>query len=143
MLSHFSRIQLCNSMDCSLPVSSIHGILQGRMLEWVAVPSSRGSSLTQGLNPCLLSLLHWQEDSLSLCCLGSLYHISHNLKIDHLVSQSAQTGNRKKTEKASSCSQCTAVYEGSSMGLGRRMREGPLPQLSPMGCSWALDLLPV
>ena len=31
-------------MDCSLPGSSVHGILQARILEWVAVPSSRGSS---------------------------------------------------------------------------------------------------
>ena len=31
-------------MDCSLPGSSVHGILQARMLEWVAVPSSRESS---------------------------------------------------------------------------------------------------
>ena len=31
-------------MDCSLPGSSVHGILQARTLEWVAMPSSRGSS---------------------------------------------------------------------------------------------------
>ena len=31
-------------MDCSLPGSSVHGILQARILEWVAIPSSRGSS---------------------------------------------------------------------------------------------------
>ena len=30
--------------DCSLPGSSVHGILQARILEWVAVPSSKGSS---------------------------------------------------------------------------------------------------
>ena len=35
---------LCNPMDCSLPDSSVHGILQARILEWVAVPFSRGSS---------------------------------------------------------------------------------------------------
>ena len=35
---------LCDPMDCSLPGSSIHGILQARTLEWVAMPSSRGSS---------------------------------------------------------------------------------------------------
>ena len=38
---------LCNSMDCSLPGSSVHRILQARILEWVAMPSStssRGSS---------------------------------------------------------------------------------------------------
>ena len=31
-------------MDCSLPGSSVHGILQARILEWVAIPFSRGSS---------------------------------------------------------------------------------------------------
>jgi len=35
---------LCDLMDCSLPGSSVHGILQTRILEWVAVPFSRGSS---------------------------------------------------------------------------------------------------
>ena len=35
---------LWNPMDCSLPGSSIHGILQTRILEWVAMPSSKGSS---------------------------------------------------------------------------------------------------
>ena len=35
---------LCNPMSCSPPGSSVHGILQARILEWVAMPSSRGSS---------------------------------------------------------------------------------------------------
>ena len=35
---------LCNPMDCSLPGSSVHGILQARILKWVALPFSRGSS---------------------------------------------------------------------------------------------------
>ena len=35
---------LCNSMDCSLLGSSVHGILQERILEWAANSSSRGSS---------------------------------------------------------------------------------------------------
>ena len=35
---------LCDPMDCSPPGSSVHGILQARKLEWVAVPSSQGSS---------------------------------------------------------------------------------------------------
>ena len=35
---------LCDLMDCSSPVSSVHGILQARILEWVAIPFSRGSS---------------------------------------------------------------------------------------------------
>ena len=35
---------LCNPMHCSPPSSSIRGILQVKILEWVAIPSSRGSS---------------------------------------------------------------------------------------------------
>ena len=35
---------LRNPVDCSLPGSSVHGILQARLLEWVAIPFSRGSS---------------------------------------------------------------------------------------------------
>ena len=35
---------LCNPMDCSPPGSFVHGILQARRLEWVAISSSRGSS---------------------------------------------------------------------------------------------------
>ena len=34
---------LCNPMDGSPPGSSVHGVLQPRILEWVAMPSSRGS----------------------------------------------------------------------------------------------------
>ena len=40
-------------MDCSPPGSSVHGISQSRILEWVAISSSRGSSPTQELNPGL------------------------------------------------------------------------------------------
>ena len=39
-----SRPTLCDPMDCSLPGSSLHGILQARILEWVAISFSRGSS---------------------------------------------------------------------------------------------------
>ena len=35
---------LCDPIDYSLPGSSVHGILQARILEWVAMFSSRGSS---------------------------------------------------------------------------------------------------
>ena len=42
MLSHVQFS--CDPLDCSPPGSSVHGILQARILEWVAMPSSRGSS---------------------------------------------------------------------------------------------------
>ena len=39
-----SCLTLCDPMDCSLPGSSVHGIFQARVLEWVAISFSRGSS---------------------------------------------------------------------------------------------------
>ena len=66
VLSCFSCVRLCNSVDCSPPGSPVHGISQARILGWVAMPSSRGISLTQGSNPHPLHLLHWQVDSLPL-----------------------------------------------------------------------------
>ena len=49
LLSHFSRVRLCDPMDCSPPGSSVHGILQARTLEWVAISSSKGSSQPRDL----------------------------------------------------------------------------------------------
>ena len=57
---------LCDPMDCSPPRSSVHGILQARILEWVATSSPRGLSRPRESNPCLLCLLHWQAGSLPL-----------------------------------------------------------------------------
>ena len=52
-------------MDRSPPGSSVHGILQARILEWVAICSSKRSS-PPGINSCFSHLLHWQADSVSL-----------------------------------------------------------------------------
>ena len=53
---------LWNPMDCSPPGFSVHGILQARTLEWVAIPFSRGSS--------------WPRDQTCISCIGRwvLYH---------------------------------------------------------------------
>ena len=53
MLSRFSCVQFCDPKVCSLPESSVHGILQARILEWVAMPASRGSS--------------WHRDQTHIC----------------------------------------------------------------------------
>ena len=56
----YSCLTLCDPMDCSPPGSSFYGILQAWILEWVAMPFSRGSSHwgTEPMSPAL------QEDSL-------------------------------------------------------------------------------
>ena len=62
-------LSLCDSMDCSLPGSSIHGIFQIKVLEWVSISSSRRSSRFRDQT---FDLLNWQVDSLPLPHLGSL-----------------------------------------------------------------------
>ena len=51
-------------MDCSPPDSSVHGILQAGILQWVAMPSSRGSSWPRNQFQISLCLLCWQVGSL-------------------------------------------------------------------------------
>ena len=50
---------LCDPMDCSLPGSSVDGILQARILEWVAKPSSSGSSRPRDRTHVSYVYLHW------------------------------------------------------------------------------------
>ena len=59
---------LCDPMNCSPPDSSVQGILQARILEWLAMPSSGGSS-PAGTKPRSPPL---QADSLPSECCGSL-----------------------------------------------------------------------
>ena len=57
---HAMSLQLCltfcDAMDCSPPVSSVNGILQAKILEWVCHALLQGIFPTQGLNPYLLHL---------------------------------------------------------------------------------------
>ena len=55
---------LCDSVDCSPPGSSIHGILQARILEWVAISFSRGSS--------------WPRDWAQVSCIAGKRFNSNN-----------------------------------------------------------------
>ena len=70
---------LCDPMDCSPPGSSVCGILQAKMLEWVAMFSSRGSF--QSRNQTLLHLLHWQAVLYHQHHLGSLNQACSNIKL--------------------------------------------------------------
>ena len=56
VLSIQSRLTLCDPRDCSPPGSSVHGIIQARILEWVAIFFSRGSS--------------WRREQTCVSCIG-------------------------------------------------------------------------
>ena len=68
----------CNPMDCIPPGSSVRGIFQARILEWVAISSSRGIFLIQGSNPCLLRLLCWRWHLYLLSYRKPSDHVDHN-----------------------------------------------------------------
>ena len=66
-----SCLTLCDPVDNSPPSSSVHEILQAKILEYAAMPSSRRCSQPRkGSNPPLLCLLHWQVGSLLLALPG-------------------------------------------------------------------------
>ena len=68
VLSLHLRPTLCDPVDCSPPGSHVHGILQARTLEWVAMSSSRGC-LTQGLKVSCIGMwvpYHWHMDHFKL-----------------------------------------------------------------------------
>ena len=93
MLRH---VQLCNAMNWSPPGFSVHGILQVRILEWVAMPSFRRSSLTQGLNPCLLYLLHRQVGPLPPVPSGRQFpHCIHSIST---IRKSDPYDNKRDTQ---------------------------------------------
>ena len=88
-----SCLILCNPVDNSLPVSSVSGILQARILEWIAVPSSRGSSRLRdwihiSYISCIARQCHLgsslfdmgQKKSGSGICLGDKGHRKESLK---------------------------------------------------------------
>ena len=82
---------LCDPPDCSLPGSSIPGIFQARVLEWVAMPSSRGSSQSKGRT----RVSH---------VAGTLYYLSH---------QACPSANPQEGQAAPSArgTECTAALQ--------------------------------
>ncbi|CAI9169107.1 unnamed protein product [Rangifer tarandus platyrhynchus] len=81
-------------MGCSPPGSSVHGVLQARMPEWVAMPSSRGPSRPRiepnpGIKPESLYLLH---------CRWILYPLSHQGSA-FVIFISCQLLEKKKNEE--------------------------------------------
>ena len=81
-----SCLTLCDPMDCSLPGSSVHGISQARILEWVAMPSSRGSSWPR--DPSRISYVS---------CIGSWFFTISAAWEAPVFSQSGASNPRLKT----------------------------------------------
>ena len=114
-------------MDCSPPGSSIHGISQARVLEWVSIFFLQGIFPTQGSNLCLLL---WQAESLPLSHLGSW-----TLWICYLLWQRLHfPGSASGKESPASAGDTGLIPE-----LGRSPAEGdskPLQSILAWTISW-------
>ena len=87
---------LCNLMECSLPGSSVHEILQARILEWVAMTSFRAFSLPRDQTSVSHIYLHWQVGSLSLTPPGRLHYLHMESKIVKPVEAKSIIPGREK-----------------------------------------------
>ena len=86
VLNCFSRVHpLCNPVDCSPQGSSDHGILQARILKWVAIPFSRGSS--------------WPRDWTQVSCLASRFFTIWATREGHSFTRCAIAKNKTKQNK--------------------------------------------
>ena len=121
-------------MDCSLPVFSVHGILQARILEWIAMPSSRGSS--------------WRRDWTQVSCTAGRFFAVWATRKPILIlkgSLKAAFGLRKNTHKVMWLEKgllfSHSVMSDSLWPHG--LRHARLPRLSPSPevCSntWSLS----
>ena len=92
-----STLTLHNPRDCSPSVSSVHGISQVRMLEWVAISSSKRSSQPRDQTGCLLC---WQANSLMLSHQRrstTYYYISSNLRHHQCIRHTIICAAKKET----------------------------------------------
>ena len=101
----------CDLMDCSPPGSSVHRILQARVLEWVAVPFSRGDLPNPGIKPG-----------------------SPALQADSLLSEPPEKPIRKRQEQFSRGDNRQEIFLGRATARNRRaqIRKDDLQQQQPV-----------
>ena len=87
---------LCNLTECSLPGSSVHGLLQARILEWVALTSFKASSLPRDQTPVSHIYLHWQVASLLLAPHGKFHYSYVESKIVKPIGAKGRMPGREK-----------------------------------------------
>ena len=99
---------LCNPMDCSLPVSSVYGIFQARILEWVAISFSRGSSQPRDQT--------WVSHIAGRCFTVWATREAH-LKVGGLKNRKEARWREYKRRRLQSCSLTTVVEHKVSENL--------------------------
>ena len=91
-----SCLTLCNLMDCSSPDSSVHGILQARILKWVAIPFSRGSS--------------WPRDQTHVSCTTGRFFIIWATREAHVFSKPLASSTSPQHKSTNECVAAGSIY---------------------------------
>ena len=114
-------VSLCDPMDCSPPGFSVHGILQARTLEWVAIPFSRGSSQPRDRN--------W----VSLHCRQTLYCLSYQGSLHPLYAESKRNDRNELTKQKQTHRPWEGVYGCWWVGVGEGI-QGVWMDMSTLLC---------
>ena len=101
---------VCDPMDCGPPGSSVHRAFQARILEWVVISSSRGSSRPRDGTQASCHL-HWQGDSLPLSHMIAASKVSMNIH--------TYTGTHAPWSKSKSYLRSASIIEPYRQGWGR------------------------
>ena len=120
-------------------------VLRVRILEWVAMPSSRGSFRPQGSNSSLLHLLHWQADSVLLRHGGSPNLVSRQVKLStclksgNTLAAGMTSAERRRRTKAPSARKCQPEGSWQSSVGFIPLARASLP--SPRASLWRASLV--
>ena len=134
MLSHFSHVRLfATPWTVARQAPQSMGILQARTLEWVAIPSSRGSSGLRNLTCISLCLLNWQVDSLPLVPHGKSYNWGTDSLEKTLMLGKIEGRGRRGWQRMRSLDGITDSTDISLNKLGDSEGQGSLAWCSPWG----------
>ena len=128
MLSPFSYGQLFETMDCSTPGSSVNGILWARRLEWVAKPSSRGSSLPRD-QTLISNVTYIARQFFTTRTTWEAYHAASCSLLEDVTPKAANTILKTSVQFSSS------VVSDSLQPHGLQHARPPCPSPTPRICS--------
>ena len=128
---------VCDPLDCSPPGSSVYGVLQARILEWVAMPSSRGSFPPRDQNLCPLCLLHRQAGPLPLAPRGKPISLPgalmHGFSLSSWLKARRERLNSLASPAAVSSVRSLPEGDGSKLPLGKYLP--PASTVCPAPCT--------
>ena len=118
------HVHLCDPVDCSPPGSSVHGISQAIILEWVVIPFSRKSS--------------WPRDQTHISCIHCVSYIAGRFSPGEPPGKHFQIQSVQFSSVAQSCPTLCNTMDCSSAGLPIHYQ---LPEFTQTHVHWVSDAI--